>query len=80
MCMCVCVCMCVCRYVRLKPVLNSENLDLEEAKAIVQLRTVKPEGLNPSLEFYSQEDWYTFAGWYREYRTKEVHQNVDTAV
>ena len=42
-----------------------EKLDLEQ---IAQLRTVHPEGLNQSLDFYSR---YEFAAWYKVHRIKD---------
>ena len=48
-----------CRNIKYLTVQNVKKLDL-----IAKLRTVNPEGLNPSLEFYSREDWYEFATWY----------------
>jgi hypothetical protein len=66
-------------YVRLIAVRNSEKLNLEQAKMIAQLRTVRPEGLNPSLEFHCREDWYEFAAWYKEHRLKEGRVNAESA-
>ena len=61
----------MCRYVKFVTVQNGEKLDLEQAKMIAQLRTVRPEGLNPSLEFNCREDWYEFATWYKVHRVKD---------
>lgn len=50
---------------------NIEKLDLEQAKLIAQLHTVRPEGLNLSLEFSCREDWDEFATWFKEHRRRE---------
>ena len=55
---------------RFVTVRNGDDLDLEQGKMIAQLRTVQPDGLNSSLEFYSREDWYRFAAWYKDLRSK----------
>ena len=70
------MCVFTCRYVRINPVLNTENLDLEEAKMMVKCRTLQPEGLNLRLAFRSQDEWYRFAGWYRELRAKEARMKA----
>ena len=69
MCACVCVCSCVYlrRHVKFQAVLNTENLGVEHAKCIAKFRSVQPEGLNLALEFHSQEEWYAFATWYRQF-------------
>ena len=73
-------CLSLCRYLRVYPVSNPEKLNLEQAKVIVKLRTVQPEGLNPSLEFHCREDWYEFAAWCREHRTKVATLTNETLI
>ena len=61
-------------FVTVQLVMNPDILPLEEAKAIVSLRMLVPEGLNSELSFQTREHWYEFSAWYKEFRKERERE------
>ena len=47
---------------------------LEQAKLIIQHRTLVPSGLNEEVSFVSRKDFNAFCEWYTEFRRKKRAQ------
>lgn len=45
-----------------------DQTNLEQAKLIIKLRSLKPCGLNTELEWFSREEFDAFCQWYTQYR------------
>ena len=48
----------------------ADKIYLEQAKLIIQHRTLQPCGLNTEVNFFSRKDFNSFCEWYTDHRLK----------